>query len=433
MNYQKEVMRLMPGALLTPPDFFQLRFPSKLIRGISSAMLIFGLAFYAVGQLIGMSLAMSNIGLNYQMALVICTAIIIWTTIRAGTPGIIVNDTINMVTFVVACVLLLPFAFKAVGGLDNLIAVSSEARPGIWGATGYKNAIFTIISYNLIWNFMTSGSPHLVQRAYVAKDEKIFLKSQVIGVFLVIVWTWFLYSSTQSGLLLFPDLAGKASDNLLPLVAIKVMPSLLAGLVLASIFAVGFSTINTQISNLAFSASRDIYQKLINPKVSEKDFLSFTKLMIVVLSLFVAFFAWVRPGFIYEITSWGIAFYGACFVPMFVFGFFWKRATATGVLIGISVSSLTFILLGLLKLTNTFTLPYGIHPFLVTLPLTIIIIVVASLMTQQSEREKEVATAIRDIVARKTDKPAQPKDYIVPIVILVLSLTMMIVLLKMFS
>jgi hypothetical protein len=71
-----------------------------------------------------------------------------------------------------------PFALHAVGGLDKLIAVSSEARPGIWGITGYKNAIFTIISYNLIWNFMTSGSPHLVQRAYVAKDEKTFLKSE---------------------------------------------------------------------------------------------------------------------------------------------------------------------------------------------------------------------------------------------------------------
>ncbi len=421
------------GALLTPPDFFQLRFPSKWIRGISSAMLIIGLAFYSVGQLIGMSLAMSNIGLSYGSALVICTVIVVYTTIRAGTPGIIVNDTINMFTFVLAGLLLFPFAIYAVGGIDNLVSVSSQSRSGIWGMTGYQNAIFTIISYNLIWNFMTAGSPHLVQRAYVAKDEKIFLKSQVIGVFVVIVWTWILYSGTQSGLVLFPDLQGKASDNLLPLVAMKTMPTVLAGLVLASIFAVGFSTVNTQISNLAFSASRDIYQKLINPKVSERDFLSFTKAMIVVLSLVVAFFAWVRPGFIYEITSWGIAFYGACFVPMFVFGFFWQRTTAHGVLIGIVTSSIVFIILGLLKVSGIYVLPYGIHPFLVTLPLTVILIVIASLLTEQSEHERVVASRIREIVSRRTEVPATKADYAVPVVVLILSLVVMGTLLTMYS
>lgn len=78
-------------ALLTPPDFFQLRFPSKWIRGVSSIMLLCGLTFYAVGQLIGMSIAMSNLGLNYGTALIILTVIVIWTTMRAGTPGVIDN------------------------------------------------------------------------------------------------------------------------------------------------------------------------------------------------------------------------------------------------------------------------------------------------------------------------------------------------------
>jgi Na+/proline symporter len=75
----------------------------------------------------------------------------------------------------------------------------------------------------------------------------------------------FLYISTQTGLVLFPDLPAKETDNILPLVTIKVMPTFLAGAILASIFAVGFSTINTQVSNMAFCAGRDIYQTLIKP------------------------------------------------------------------------------------------------------------------------------------------------------------------------
>lgn len=419
--------------LLTPPDFFQLRFPSKWVRGISSIMLIGGLTFYAVGQLIGMSLAMTNMGIGYGTALIVCTVIVVWTTVRAGTPGIIVNDTINMFTFVFAALLLIPFAMYAVGGIDNLVAITSKAKPGMWGETGYQNTIFLILSFNLIWNFMTAGSPHLVQRAYVAKSEKVFLKAQIIGVFIVITWAWFLYISTQTGLALFPDLPAKEADNIMPLVALKVMPTFLAGVVLASIFAVGFSTINTQISNMAFCAARDVYQTLVKPDISEKGLLNFTKWMIAVLSIVVALFAWMKPWFIAELTTWGIAFYGACFVPMFICGFFWKRATAQGVLTGISAGSIVFVILGVLKYTGAYNLPYGIHPFLITLPLTVILIVIVSLMTEQSEQERKVALKIREVVARKSDEPTTGSDYIVPVVILILSLAVMFLLFWMFS
>lgn len=436
-NYSHELIEetkaVGAGSLLTPPDFFQLRFPSKSIRIISAIMLLCGLTFYAVGQLIGMSLAMKNLGLSYSASIVICTIILIWTTLRAGTPGIIVNDTINLVTFIIAGVLVVMYALPAVGGIDHLVMVSEAAKPGMWGETGVGNTILYLISFNLIWNMMTAGSPHLVQRAYVAKDEKIFLKSQVIGVFIVITWTWFLYSGTQAGLILFPNLTGQESDNILPLVAMKVMPTFLAGIVLASIFAVGFSTLNTQVSNLAFSAARDIYQMTFNKNVSEEGLMKVTKVMIVVMAIVVAFFAWLRPGFIWEVTAWGIAFYGAAFVPMFVLGFFWKRATAKGVLTGISVSSALFIVLGLLKLMKVFELPYGIHPFIITLPVSVILIVVVSLLTEQSQFEAKVAGRISEIVSRKTERPAQGKDYIIPIVTIILSLIVMITLLMMFS
>lgn len=420
-------------ALLTPPDFFQLRFPSKWIRGVASIMLLSGLTFYAVGQLIGMSIAMSNLGLNYGTALIILSVIVIWTTMRAGTPGVIVNDTINMFTFVLAAFILVPFALHAVGGVDNMVAISSKAKPGIWSEKGYQNTFFLILSFNLIWNFMTSGSPHLVQRAYVANSDKTFLKAQIIGVFIVITWTWFLYTGTQTGLVLFPNLPAKETDNILPLVAMKTMPAFLAGTILAAIFAVGFSTINTQISNMAFCAGRDIYQTLVKPDISEQSLLNFTKAMIVVLTIVVALLAWTKPWFIAELTTWGIAFYGACFVPMFICGFFWKRATSQGVLTGITTGSVVFIILGILRYTGVYKLPYQMHPFLITLPLTVIVIVIASLLTKQSEHERKIAIRIREVVARKTNEAAKASDYAAPIVVIILSLTAMSLLLWMYS
>ena len=172
---------------------------------------------------------------------------------------------------------------------------------------------------------------------------------------------------------------------------------------------------------------------MIKPDVSEKNLLAVTKWMIAVMSIVVAFFAWMKPWFIAELTTWGIAFYGACFVPMFICGFFWKRATSQGVLTGITTGSIVFIILGVLKYTGTYNLPYGIHPFLITLPLTVIVIVAVSLMTVQSEHERKIAVRIREIVARKSDEPTTSGDYVAPVTILILSFVVMFLLFWMFS
>ncbi|MEL7565388.1 MAG: sodium:solute symporter family protein [Dehalobacterium sp.] len=403
------------NSLLTPSDFFQLRFPSKWVRGISAVMLLVGLTFYAVGQLIGVSLALTAIGFNYGLGLLLLMSIVIYTTIRGGTPGIIVNDTINMFVFIFAVIILFPFAIKSVGGIDHMVTVSSQLKPGMWSNMGHKNTLIAIISFNLVWNFMTAGSPHLVQRAYTAKDERTFLKAQVIGVAIVIMWCWVLYTATQTGLVFFPTLEGTAVDNILPMVATHVLPTLLAGLIIASIFAVGFSTVNTQISNLAFSWVRDVYQTLINPQASEEKMMRNTKWAVAVCALITAFFAWIRPGFIYEITAWGIAFYGAAFVPMFVFGLFWKRATTQGIITGISLSSIVFIALGLLKLTGIYTLPGGMHAFFVSMPVSVFTIVVVSLLTKQSEHERTVAENISAVLSEKSTRPVRASDFAVPI------------------
>lgn len=406
------------NVLLTPSDFFELRFPSKWVRGISAIMLLCGLTFYAVGQLIGVSLALSMTGISYGTALLFLCAIIIYTTIRGGTPGIIVNDTINMFTFLIAVFLLYPFAINAVGGLEALVTQSEQIKPGIWSNMGYGNTLIAIISFNLVWNFMSSGSPHLVQRAFTAKNERIFLKSQVLGITIVVIWTWFLYTASQTGLIFFPNLEGTESDNILMMVSSHVLPTLLAGLMIASIFATGFSTANTQISNLAFSWVRDVYQTLINPQASEEKMMKYTKWAVLVMTLIVAFFTWLRPGFIYEITAWGIAFYGAAYVPMFIAGLYWRRATTQGIITGISLSSIVFIILGLLKLFGIYDLPGGMHAFFVSMPVSILTIIIVSLLTKQSEHEKIVANNIFNVLKERTAEPVTASDFVVPVSVL---------------
>ncbi len=87
----------------------------------------------------------------------------------------------------------------------------------------------------------------------------------------------------------------------------------------------------------------------------------------------------------------------------------------------------------MLKYIGAYNLPYAMHPFLVTLPLTVLVIVVVSLMTEQSAQERKVALKISEVLARKSDEPTTGSDYVAPVVIIILSLAMMALLFWMFS
>jgi Na+/proline symporter len=317
---------------------------------------------------------------------------------------------------------MVPFAVKAVGGIDTMVAISEAAQPGIWHNMGVGKSLMAIVAYNLVWNSMTAGSPHLVQRAYTAKSLRSFMKSQVIGVTIVIMWCWVLYTGTQTGLIFFPGITSNESDKILMMVSQQTMPVLLAGVVIASIFSVGFSTVNTQISNLAFAWTRDIHESLLvkdKSKWTEARMLKVTKIAIAIITLIIALFTWTRPGFIYEITSWGIAFYGSTFVPMFIFGLYWKKCTTTGVVTGSVVSSITFIVLGILGLFKMSPVPPDAHPFIVSLPVSIVIMVLVSLMSKQSKDENEVANNMHIVMKQKNDEPTTASDYLVPICVII--------------
>lgn len=396
-------------ALLTPTDFLGLRFPTKSTRAIMGAMVVVGLLFYATGQLIGMTLAFQMLGLTYEAGLLITLLILAWTSMRGGTPGVIVNDTISMFTFVIAALVFFPFAVKAVGGVRNLVQMGEQIKPGIWSPSGYGTTIAYLLSYNLVWNCMTGGSPHLIQRVYAADDERTFAKAIVIGVPVVIIWTWFLYTAVQAGIILFPNLKGLEIDRIFPLVAAETMPPVLAGLCLAGIFAVGLSTVNTQLTNIAFSLGRDFYQSLFSPKASESQILSVTKSMIWIVTIILGILTWIRPGFIYELTSWGVGFYGCVFVPVFIMAFYWSRVTTQGALAGSVIAVLVYIVLTAMKVLK-------FPPLLITLPLAVVLIAVISLCTKQSPREKEIVDKMRVILREyKPSAPATFSDYLLPI------------------
>lgn len=123
--------------------------------------------------------------------------------------------------------------------------------------------------------------------------------------------------------LLTPELAG--------------MPYVVGGLVGAGALAAALSTADGLLLTISNSLSHDLYYKIINPKASTSTRLLIARVILIMVAGIAAYVASLRLSDILSIVAWAFSLAGSAFFPALVLGIFWKRANATGAVIGMLV------------------------------------------------------------------------------------------------
>ena len=145
-------------------------------------------------------------------------------------------------------------------------------------------------------------------------------------------------------------------DTFIPNMLNRYMPEGLMGIILLLILSASMSTLSSLILVSASAGAIDLYEDKVDPTLSQKRSLLFMRVLsgvFIVLSCLLA-----KYGLSLIVTmmslSWG-AVAGAFMAP-FLYGLYWKRATAGGVLAGM-VSAL------LLDIVLFFSLGQEMAPF----------------------------------------------------------------------
>jgi len=137
-----------------------------------------------------------------------------------------------------------------------------------------------------------------------------------------------------SARILIPGLA--VGDLATPsLLALDIVPSGIALLVMVGITAAAISTINSIILTLSSMVSQDVI-KLVNPGIDEVRLLSIGRIFIFLFAIAAFLFATLRLGLIAVLSvasSAGLL----VLVPAIIGAFFWKRATAAAAISSILV------------------------------------------------------------------------------------------------
>jgi solute:Na+ symporter, SSS family len=289
---------------------------------------IFTTAFflYPVAKIVEVS---SGIPINLSIV-VLGLLILIYTSV-GGLWAVIVTDVLQFVVLTAAVLILVPLSFTAIGGIDEFV---NKAPDGFFSLVSGEYSWEFIIAFGFYNLFFIAGNWAYVQRytsVSTPKDAKkvgwlfgtLYMISPVIWMIPPMIYR-----------VLNPELTGLADEGAYLLMAKKVLPAGLLGLMLGGMIFAASSSVNTTLNISAGVISNDIY-KHFQPNASNKKLVRVGRIATISLGIITIFIALMVPamgGIVSVVISLGAITGGALFLPP-IWTLFSKRQNGQTVLL----------------------------------------------------------------------------------------------------
>ena len=213
--------------------------------------------------------------------IIVCTGIAtLIYTLLGGIAAVVWTDAIQGIILIVgaiACAAILTFTMpEGPGQLFEIASAHGKFSLGSFGASLTEPTFWVVLIYGLFVNMQNYGiDQNYVQRYMTTRSTAEAVKSTLFGGLLYIpVSLVFVYIGTAlfSYYTARPELlpAGTPSDQVFPWFIVHGLPTGLTGLVIASLFSAGMSTIATSINSSATIVLTDFAKRLSKKELSEK-------------------------------------------------------------------------------------------------------------------------------------------------------------------
>jgi len=295
-------------------------------------------------------------GWSIPMIIIITGVSVIIYATMGGLEAVIWTDAIQGIVLIggaLACVFVIMFSMpEGPGQVFTIASAADKFSLGSFNWSLTESTFWVILIYGLFINLQNFGvDQNYVQRYISAKTEKDAMKSTWFGsilyvpvslMFFFIGTALFSYYQAMPELLPLHLQGTENTDKIFPHFIVHALPTGMTGLLIASIFAAGMSTVSTSINSSATVILSDHYQKYINKDVGEKGsrrVLTISSISMGILSIVVALaFNGVESALD---TWWALAsIFSGGILGLFLLGFICKNIKETYALIGVVVGVL---------------------------------------------------------------------------------------------
>lgn len=302
-------------------------------------------------------------GWNIKTVIIVTGIAVTVYSMLGGIQAVIWTDAIQGIILIVGavvCAIILTFSMpEGPGQVFEIAAANNKFSLGSFGTSLKDSTFWVVLIYGLFINLQNYGiDQNYVQRYMTTSSEKEAKSSALFGsllyvpvsiVFFYIGTALFAYYTAQPDLLPAELKVPGAGDKVFPHFIVNGLPAGVTGLLIASIFAAGMSTVATSINSTATIILSDYYKRYFNKEADEKSSMKIlysSSLIFGILGIIIAL-ALVGVESVLD-AWWGLAsIFSGGMLGLFLLGYLSKKVRNIDAVIGVIVGALIIIWMSL--------------------------------------------------------------------------------------
>ncbi len=325
--------------LITPSELIGHFLPGEGLRLLVLAVMVLFTLPYLALQPLGAGYLLESLtggAVPFGVGATLLTVVIVLYVVVGGMRAVARTDVLQGVLMFLLMLMAFGAVAKGVGGVEMANRTLFQQRPDLFSTAGL-GGFFTprmMASYLLLWPLCLPMFPQMLMRFFAAGDDSSLKQSMVLypvvaGVLFicpVMIGMW--------GHLAFPDLVGRASDQILPLMLGRYSPEWLTGIVMVGALAAFMSTLDSQLLALSSMLTRDLYTRYWRPQASLPEQVRVGQFVVIALAVAGLVIALRPPDAILSLATH--AFSGlALLFPMLVGAVYGLRWSVVGAMLSV--------------------------------------------------------------------------------------------------
>ena len=290
-------------------------------------------------------------GWNIALVILITGITIMIYSMLGGFQAVVWTDAIQAILLICGAIVTVVFILiKMPGGADQVYQVALEHGKFSLGSLSLdlsSSTFWVVLVYGIFINLQNFGiDQNYVQRYMASRSDRAAKRSALSGGLLYIpVSLLFLFIGTalyayfSSGAATLPaelqDL--DKADQVFPYFIVSQLPRGVPGLLIASIFAAGMSTISTSFNSVATVFLTDFYRKFRKGDPSEKESMRVLYITTFVITLLAIMVALAMINVKSALDAWWklASIFSGGMLGLFLLGALTTRSKSTGAVIGV--------------------------------------------------------------------------------------------------
>ena len=317
----------------TVPEYFRRRY-GKSAGLVTAIIMLLPLIGATASQFIASSVILSTmLGIDYKAAVLIVAVVVTLYSIMGGLWSVTLTDFVQVFLIVIGMIIAVPFGLNLAGGWSNVTANVPVETFDMF--KGYSP--MAVLSLTIMYVATFTVGQEAVSRYYAARDGKAARQGSILAALVNFIYAFIpailgiitlaLINMGQFSSAEFADVGARYA---LPVLAIKVMPTVICGLLFAGIISATMSSSDSDLLGAGSIFANDIYHTLINPKASSKEIMRVTQITMAICGVAAMLVALFNTGSIVSLLMFCFTLRAAgAFFP-YVLGHYWKGASTAG-------------------------------------------------------------------------------------------------------